>query len=245
MRFKYTVSHVPGKELVIADTLSRAPSSNQVYREDNEFRAEIQAYVDLVVRNIPTSEPKMLEIKIAQQKDEVCQRVIQYCQEGWPDKSLVKGGLKQFFQVASELSVEDGMLLRGNRIVIPMALRAQVLNRLHEEHLGINKCRDRARESVWWHSLNRELEAKISMCTKCIRSHFQKPEPLMMSSLPDLPWQKVATDLFSWKGSQYLLVIDYFSRYVELSKLYATTSQDVINHMKSIFARHGIPKEVV
>ena len=89
--------------------------------------------------------------------------------------------------------------------------------------------------------VNRELEVKISMCTKCIKSHSQKPEPLMMSKLPDLPWQKVATDLFSWKGSQYLLVIDY----VELSKLSATTSQDVINHMKSIFARHGIPNEVV
>ena len=244
MRFKYTISHIPGKELVIADTLSRAPS-NEVYQEEKEFRAEIQAYVDLVVRNIPTSEPKMLEIKQAQQKDEICQKVIQYCQEGWPDKSLVKGEWKQFFHVASELSIQDGLLLRGNRIVIPMALRAPVLNRLHEGHLGINKCRDRARESVWWPGLNTELEVKISMCTKCIKSHSQKPEPLMMSKLPDLPWQKVATDLFSWKGSQYLLIIDYFSRYVELSKLSATTSQDVINHMKSIFARHGIPNEVV
>ena len=41
------------------------------------------------------------------------------------------------------------------------------------------------------------LEVKISMCTKCVKSHSQKPEPLMMSKLPDLPWQKVATDLFS------------------------------------------------
>ena len=244
MRFKYTISHIPGKELVIANTLSRAPS-NEVYQEEKEFSTEIQAYVDLVVRNIPTSKPKMLEIKQAQQKDEICQKVIQYCQEGWPDKSLVKGEWKQFFHIASELSVEDGLLLRGNRIVIPMALHAPVLNRLHEGHLGINKCRDRARESVWWPGLNRELEVKISMCTKCIKSHYQKPEPLMMSKLPDLPWQKVATDLLSWKGSQYLLIIDYFSRYVELSKLSATTSQDVINHMKSIFARHGIPNEVV
>ena len=71
--------------------------------------------------------------------------------------------------MASELSVEDGLLLRGNRIVILMALRAPVLNRLHEGHLGINKCRDRARESVWWPGLNRELEVKISTCTKHIK----------------------------------------------------------------------------
>ena len=123
--------------MVISDTLSQAPS-NEVYQEEKELRAEIQAYVDLVVRNIPTSEPKMVEIKQAQQKDEICQKVIQYCQEGWPDKSLVKGEWKQFFHFASELSVEDGLLLRGNRIVILMALRAPVLNRLHEGHLGIN-----------------------------------------------------------------------------------------------------------
>ena len=124
----------------------------------------------------------------------------------------MKGGLKQFFHVASELSVEDGLLLRGNRIVIPMALCAPVMNRLHGEHLGINKCRDCARESVWWPGLKRELEVKISMCTKCTKSHSQKPaaEPLMMSNLPDLPWQKVAIHLFSWNSSQYLLVIYYF-----------------------------------
>ena len=120
MRFKYTVSHIR-KELVIADTLSRAPS-NEVCQEEKEFKAEIQAYVDLVVNNMPIYEPKMLETKQAQQKDEICQKVIQYCQEGWPDKSLVKGELKQFFHIASELSVEDGLLLRGNRIVILMAL---------------------------------------------------------------------------------------------------------------------------
>ena len=65
MRFKYTVSHIPGKEFVIADTLLRAPS-NEVCQEEKEFRAKMQAYVNLIVRNIPTSEPKMLEIKEAQ-----------------------------------------------------------------------------------------------------------------------------------------------------------------------------------
>ena len=176
MRFKYTISHIPGKELVIADTLSRAPS-NEVYQEEKEFRAEIQAYVDLAVRNIPTSEPKMLEIKQAQQKDEICQKVIQYCQEGWPDKSLVKGEWKQFFHVASELSVEDGLLLRGNRIVIQMALRAPVLNRLHQGHLGINKCRDRARESVWWPGLNREWKKRL-VCVPSVSNHILRSQNL-------------------------------------------------------------------
>lgn len=67
---------------------------------------------------------------------------------------------------------------------------------------------------------------------------------MLSSSLPDLPWQKVGTDLFEWKRNHYLLIVDYFSRFIEISKLTRTTSEDIIAHTKSIFARHGIPEVV-
>ena len=67
----------------------------------------------------------------------------------------------------------------------------------------------------------------------------------MPSALPSLPWQKVATDLFKWEGSTYLLVVDYFSKYIEISKLEGESSQKVIQRLKSIFARHGIPQQVM
>ena len=59
------------------------------------------------------------------------------------------------------------------------------------------------------------------------------------------PWQKVATDMFVYKGRTYLFVVDYFSSYVEIAKLNTVASSDVIIHVKSIFARHGIPETVV
>jgi len=67
----------------------------------------------------------------------------------------------------------------------------------------------------------------------------QPAEPLIPSKYPTLPWQKVTTDLFKWKGSTYLLVVDYFSKFIEISKLRNEMSQEVICHLKSIFARHG------
>ena len=70
-------------------------------------------------------------------------------------------------------------------------------------------------------------------------------EPLIPSKLPDRPWQKIATDLFEWQKSQYLLVVDYYSRFIETAKLLSTTSVNVINHLKSIFSRHGIPETVI
>ena len=63
--------------------------------------------------------------------------------------------------------------------------------------------------------------------------------------MPDYPWQKVATDLFEWKRSSYVLVVDYYSRYIELAKLSSTTSSEVIKHLKSFFSRHGLPQTVV
>ena len=70
-------------------------------------------------------------------------------------------------------------------------------------------------------------------------------ELLCPTPFTDYPWQKVATDLFEWRKNTYLLVVDYYSRYTKIQKLTTTTSADVIRQLKSIFARHGIPEELV
>ena len=67
----------------------------------------------------------------------------------------------------------------------------------------------------------------------------------MPTPFPKLPWQKVRSDLFVWKNSHYLLIIDYFSRYIEIAKLSSESATSVITNMKSIFARHGVPQELV
>ena len=68
---------------------------------------------------------------------------------------------------------------------------------------------------------------------------------MIPSELPDRPWQKVAADLVELKGHPYLLVIDYFFRYIEVAKLLSTTSPDVTTHLQSMFARHGIPEQLI
>jgi len=90
-----------------------------------------------------------------------------------------------------------------------------------------------------------QLADVVSNCTKCCKDRYQPPEPLIPTKFPSLPWQKLATDLFHLKGSVYLLIIDYYSRYIETAKLSNESSNEVIHHTKSIFARHGIPQEVV
>ena len=76
--------------------------------------------------------------------------------------------------------------------------------------------------------------------TDLIKSHSF--HPLIPSTLPDYPWQQVAADLFQLKGSDYIVIVDYFSRYPEVHKLTTTTSKNIINSLKTAFACHGIPE---
>ena len=98
---------------------------------------------------------------------------------------------------------------------------------------------------MWWPGIGKALEEKVFNCPICCQYCTTKTEPLIPSKLPDRPWQKVATDLFEWQKSPYLLVVDYYSRYIETIKLSSTTSTNIIGHLKSIFSRHGIPKTVM
>ena len=106
------------------------------------------------------------------------------------------------------------------------------------------KCRERSRQSVWWPRLSTQIEEVIADCPICARTHYNNAEPLLPTSLPDLPWQKVATDLYVRKEHTYILVVDYYSRYIETALLRDTT-QGVIQQLRSIFARHGIPEQVM
>lgn len=96
-----------------------------------------------------------------------------------------------------------------------------------------------------WPGIGKQLEEIVRRCPECCKNQTQPTEPLLPMSFPQLPWQRVGTDLFEWKKSQYLLIVDYYSRYIEISKLSGETATIVINYTKTIFSRHGIPQHVV
>ena len=235
MRFNFTIAHVPGKSLITADALSRAPAKERS-QQDDQFQQEVQSFLSLIVANIPAMDNRLEEIRLKQEEDETCKAIVKYCQDGWPAMQCLPSNVKEYYSVRNELTTVNGLLLRGVRIVFPVALYPGMLDKLHTGYQGIVKCRDRARQSVWWPGLSRQIEERISSCTQCSKDRYQSPEPLIPFAMPTLPWQKVGTDLFQWKDSTYLLIIVYFSRYIEIAKLHHTTSEDVILHMKSIFA---------
>ncbi|XP_046348751.2 uncharacterized protein K02A2.6-like [Haliotis rufescens] len=139
----------------------------------------------------------------------------------------------------------NDLLLKGNRLVIPLTLRSQMLEKIHAGHQGIRKCRERAMTAVWWPGLSAEIRSVVEHCKICSKYRRNPTEPLLPTPIPDRPWQRVGTDLFELNKAMYILVIDYFSRYIEVIKLSSTTSKSIINSLKSVFSRHGIPEVVI
>ncbi|KAI4891972.1 hypothetical protein NFI96_009139, partial [Prochilodus magdalenae] len=236
-RYDFELIYTPGKHLVLADALSRAPVIDEV----SSTEKEIDNHINMIVESLPVSEVKAKQISDELDKDSELQTVINNMLSGWP-----RGSCPKYYHFRSELSVANGLLLRDSRIVIPHSLRPEILRQIHEGHLGVEKCKRRARSAVYWPGINRDIENMVGKCDTCNKYQSkQAREPMLIPDLPTAPWEKVGTDLFHCNGKDYLLVIDYYSNFPEIALLSSTTASTVIMHMKSIFARHGIPKTVV
>ena len=238
-RYDFDLVYTPGKHIVLADALSRATTQSDE-QDDCSTENDVNHHVNLITKILPVSDMKSRLIAEETKKDVVLQRVIKLMNEGWS-----RGECKQYYNIRGELSFVNGLLLRKNRIVIPQSLRADMLKRLHEGHLGMEKCKRRARTAVYWPSINSDIDSMVSRCATCIKHQAKQPkEPMILTEIPNEPWQKIGTDLFYLDGKNYLLVIDYLSNYPEIALLPNMSASCVIKHMKSIFARHGIPQIV-
>ena len=91
----------------------------------------------------------------------------------------------------------------------------EILDKIHAEHQGVHKCKERARMTVWWPGLNKAIQGKVSSCTFCEENQqSQRKEPLITTLLPERPWQRIATDLCEFKNEQFLVMMHYYSRYL-------------------------------
>ncbi len=107
------------------------------------------------------------------------------CQEGWPDQNQLKGVVKTYWPDRAVLTAHNRLLLRGPRLIIPSAMHNSVLEKLYQGHQGILKCKERARETVWWPGLGNQLSERILNCRTCIKGLTNPAEPLLPIWLPE------------------------------------------------------------
>ena len=245
-KYDFRLSYTPGKYLITADALSRATDTTAVNTSD--MPQHVDVHVDMVIQSMPISDQRLDQVRTETRKDSVMSSLINIILTGWPNnKYECPPDLASYWNVREELSVSDNVVLRGSKIVMPQSLRLQKLNKIHEGHLGVEKCRrSRAREVMYWSGMNADIMQLVESCMSCLKFKPQQiSEPLMPNDVPVRPWQKVGTDLFYHNRNTYLLVVDYYSIYPEVITLTTTTSQSVIRAMKCVFARHGIPDVVI
>ena len=124
---------------------------------------------------------------------------------------------RQYYGARGHLSIHDGLCTYHDRLIIPCWLRADVLQKIHEGHQGITKCRERAHQSIWWPKIREDIVQIVQQFAHCQK---YKPttakEPMVPTILPDRPWQMLGVDLLDFNGQQYMVVVDYYFRYIEL-----------------------------
>ena len=135
--------------------------------------------------------------------------------DGWPDRQRdLHPQLRAYWSIRDELVADDGIVLKGNQIVMPASLHAETLTKLHESHQGIDKTRLRARSCVFWNGINQDIEDVVRKCATCQQmQHAQRRQPLMPHETPSRAWQIVGTDLFVINRETCLLVSDYYSNF--------------------------------
>ncbi|GFR05217.1 retrovirus-related Pol polyprotein from transposon 17.6 [Trichonephila clavata] len=239
-KYNIQLEYVPGKNLVIADALLRAQSTTDKFDEVPGQEATVR--INLLTQASPT---KWEEIAKMTTDDPEMQDVLFHINNGWPEKRKTKIAAQPFWHCKEELySTKERIICRGQRLVVPVKYRKEILKLLYVSRKSVVYSKIKAREYFYWSNLNRDVEENKCKIGQKYQRENQK-EILINPEIPGRPWLKVACDFFCLKGKEHLLMIDYLSKYVKLKPLNSTTAQSVITVMKSIYATHGIPEDLV
>lgn len=192
---------------------------------------------------------KLSNIQEKTERDAQMSTLRRVIKEGWPaERKSCPTAILEYWNHRDELSEMSGMVFKGENIVIPMQLRKEMLQRIHAGHMGIEKSKQCARDILFWPGMSTHIASMVEHCSICLERRTcmsNAKEPLISHPIPNQPWQIVGTDLFSWNSDDYIVVVDYYSRYFDLEKLKSTTAAAVILKLKKVFAAHGIPEKVI
>ena len=242
-RYNLEVIYKPGRHMYIADHLSRAtvPNTDTQETEFQIFTLELEEINPL--NTIKISSERLSQLQKATEQDPVMQTVKTRILTGWPEQRE-EGPIhiREFWNFRDQLSLYNGVLFKSQRLIIPKALRLEVISRIHSSHLGIESCLRKAREFVYWPSMNSDIKEAITKCSICAEYQAkQQKQPMQTHQIPDRPWSHLFSDLFALTGKDYIVLVDGYSDFIEVKCLQSTTSATLIQFFKEQFSRHGIP----
>ena len=149
--------------------------------------------------------------------------------------------LQEFWGYRDALSIKNGLITCGNRIIVPNEMRAEMLQYIHEGHQGKERCLLWARNTVFWPKIMYDIQELIERCIIC-QEHGKSQSIIgTTQELPPFPWHTLATDIFYWKRMDFLIVTDVFSKYFLVRKLANSTSAAECAEIATIVTELGLP----
>ena len=237
-KYSLNVRYKRGKLMHLADTLSRA------YLPGEQSVAEVKEleYVSHT-ESLALAPDDLQRLQHAAAQDVAIQELRHVILRGWPGHKMeVPDAARPYFDFRDQMTIQDQLVFKGSVVVIPAALRLEMMAKCHATHIGIEGCLRRARESMYWPRMSSDLKDYISKCDICL-AHQNAPakETLMQHEIVARPWAKVGADLCDLNGRTLLVVCDYFSGFVEVERLHSTTTSAVSRTLKTLFSRYGVP----
>lgn len=237
--YDYKIKFKAGSENANADLLSRLPLP------ETPTRVPEPGETVLLMEVLDSTLVTATRIKSWTEKDPILSQVKDMILHGWQLTTTAE--LSPFHTRQHELSVHDGCILWGSRVVVPPAGRAAMIDELHESHPGICRMKALARSYVWWPGMDKELETKVKTCDVCQQARpADRPVAIHPWEWPKRPWARLHLDyagpLF---GKMYLILIDAYSKWLEVKIVSSATSSATIEHLRSIFSVHGLPELIV
>ncbi|KAJ8361627.1 hypothetical protein SKAU_G00181520 [Synaphobranchus kaupii] len=248
------VIYKPGPEMFISDTLSRATAGcagrGTVYQRHaicslQQEQEDVQHVNQADYLNV--SSQRLEQIRRHTDRDECLQALKNTVLVGWPDvKEEAPLIAREYWPFRDEISVQNGVLFRGQKVIIPKSLRPEMLTRIHSSHIGGEACYRHAQETLYWPNMQTEIKDFVSTCSTCnVYAHNQQKETMLSHDLPTRPWQILSMDMFTHRQKDYLLIVDHYSDFWEIELLPDMSAETVIKRCKAQFARHGQSERVI
>ena len=238
--YEYKILYKAGQTNGNADGLSRLPLPEM------PESVPVPGETILLMEHLEGTPVHSDHIKEWTKRDPVLSQVLRFILEGWPTKNNSEE-LNPYFTKRSELSVEDGCVLWGARVVVPPQGRSKILTELHEAHPGESRMKALARSYVWWPGMDQEIVKKVKGCDKCQANQSAPADaPLHPWEWPGLPWSRIHIDYVGpYKGEMFLVVVDAYSKWLEVHRMKSITSTATIERLREMFATHGLPATLV
>ena len=236
--YQYDIEYRSTAKHAHADCLSRLP----LQIEKLEDVDEVRLVNILQIESLPLSAE---QIRKATSADPVLSRALEYTLTGWPEERSPE--IAVYYQKRHEITIEDGCLLWGIRVIVPKSFHERVLKELHSGHPGIVRMKSLARLHVWWPNLDKDILSVVRGCVKCQSTRNKPPQaPLQPWDWPKLLWQRIHIDFAGpFMNRMFLIVVDSHSKWLEIEVMSSVTSEATIEKLREMFARFGIPMQLV